>query len=313
MRVLFAGTPEIAVPSLERLAGESTVCGVLTNPDTVKGRGKKLLPPPVKVKAVELGIPVLQFDSLGKAAREAVKLLHPDILAVFAYGRIFGEKFLSLFAYGGINVHPSLLPKYRGSSPILSAIRDGESETGITIQKIALEMDTGDIIRQIVIPLSGTETTASLSRLAAERGASLLVKVLTDMEKGVFPSRPQDEEKATYCRKITKEDGRIHWEESAVLIERKIRAFTPWPGSFTTFKGKKLNIVTAYHDPARKNSGDTPGKVTGVDKTRGILVQTGEGVLVVTSLQLQSRKVMDWKTFVNGTPQIIGSTVGGSM
>ncbi len=312
MRILFAGTPEIAVPSLEKLAGNFTVCGVLTNPDRVKGRGKKLLPPPVKTKALELGIPVLQFSTLKGEAREAVRALAPELLVVFAYGRIFGEKFLSLFPYGGLNVHPSLLPKYRGSSPLLSAILAGDAETGVTVQKVAREMDTGDIVKQIVYPLSGTETTASLSEWAAEQGASLIYEAVTDMESGELVSHPQKNEEATYCSKITKEDGRINWMENAGLIERKIRAFTPWPGSFTTFRGKKLNITTAYHDTVYKDSGESSGKVIGVDKMRGILVQTGSGVLGVTSLQLQSKKVLDWKTFINGTPQIIGSILGGS-
>ncbi len=312
MRILFAGTPEIAVPSLEKLAGNFTVCGVLTNPDRVRGRGKKLLPPPVKAKALELGIPVLQFSTLKGEAREAVQALAPELLVVFAYGRIFGEKFLSLFPYGGLNVHPSLLPKYRGSSPLLSAILAGDTETGITVQKVAREMDTGDIVKQIVHPLSGTETTASLSEWAAEQGATLLFEAVTEMEAGTLVSYPQKDEEATYCSKITKEDGRINWMENTELIERKIRAFTPWPGSFTSFRGKKLNILTAYQDTAYKDTGESPGKVIGVDKTRGILVQTGNGVLCVTSLQLQSKKVLDWKTFINGTPKIIGSILGGS-
>ncbi len=312
MRILFAGTPEIAVPSLEKLAGNFTVCGVLTNPDRVKGRGKKLLPPPVKTKALELGIPVLQFSTLKGDAREAVQELAPELLVVYAYGIIFGDKFLSLFPYGGLNVHPSLLPKYRGSSPLISAILAGDAETGVTVQKVAREMDTGDIVKQIVYPLSGTETTASLSEWAAEQGASLLFEAVTDMESGKLVSHPQKNEEATYCSKITKEDGRINWMENAGLIERKIRAFTPWPGSFTSFRDKKLNIITAYHGTAYKNSSESPGKVIGVDKMKGILVQTGSGVLGVTSLQLQSKKVLDWKTFINGTPQIIGSILGGS-
>ncbi len=312
MRILYAGTPDISVPSLERLSSEFEVCGVLTNPDRVTGRGKKILPPPVKVKAIELGLPVLQFESLKKEAREAVISLSPDILVVFAYGKIFGAKFLSLFKYGGINIHPSLLPKYRGSSPLLSAILNGDPLSGITIQKIALEMDTGDIIKQISFPLTGEETTASLSKRVGEQSAELIAETLSGFERGDISFTPQNNEKASYCKKVQKSDGLIDWSEECVLIERKIRAFNPWPGSFTNYRGRKLNIVTAHIHTSSGILSDTPGRVMGVDKNHGILIQTGSGVLAINSLQLQGKKVLDWKSFLNGTPEIIGSLLGGS-
>ena len=229
MRILFAGTPAIAVPSLERLVRDFEVCGVITNPDKRTGRGRNVVPPVVKVTAQKFGIPVLQFASLKKDAREAVRVLHPHILIVFAYGRIFGPQFLSLFPMGGFNIHPSLLPRYRGSSPLVSAILAGDTETGITVQTIAPVMDTGDIVKQIVHPLSGRETTASLSIWAASESASLISEVLEDMTNGALSPYPQNNAEATYCKKITKEDGLIHWSEYAECIERKIRAFTPWP------------------------------------------------------------------------------------
>ncbi len=312
MRILYAGTPEIAVPSFERLADDFTVCGVLTNPDRQKGRGRKNFPPPIKTAAEKRGIPVLQFESPGKEAREAVRLLSPDVLVVFAYGKIFGKKFLSLFNDGCFNIHPSLLPRYRGSSPLLSAILAGDSETGITVQKMALKMDSGDIVKQISYPLSGEETTAFLRQWAAVRSAPLIRETISDLEKGTLHSYPQNEEEATYCRKITKDDGLIDWSEAAEVLDRKIRAFNPWPGSFTFLGNKKLNIITATYKSSHRDTDEQPGKVLGVDKNHGILIQTGSGVLVVTSLQLQSKKVLDWKTFLNGTPQIIGTLVGGS-
>ena len=312
MRVLYAGTPDIAVPSLEKVAAEFDVCGVLTNPDRMNGRGKKVLPPPVKVKALELGIPVFQFPNLRSEARESVSSLKPDILVVFAYGRIFGPRFLSLFKHGGVNVHPSLLPKYRGSSPILSAILNGEKETGITVQKIALKMDTGDILSQIRLPLTGEETTFSLSQTAAEKGAGLLVEVLHRIEAGNVHAVPQNDLEATYCGKIEKKDGLINWKESAEQIERKIRAFNPWPLCYTFTGGKRLNILEAEAVDYDGAATDFPGKVMGVDKNKGILIQTGNGVIAVRRLQLQSKKAMDWKTFKNGMPKIIGSVLGGS-
>jgi len=338
VRIFFAGTPDIAVPSLERLAHDFNVCGVLTNPDRVVGRGRKITMPPVKVKAEELGIPVFQFDSLKKNEREIIASLSPDMLVVFAYGRIFGKKFLSLFKKGCINIHPSLLPLYRGSSPIISVILNGESISGITIQKIAPEMDTGDILKQVTFPLTGKETAASLSRDVSIKSAVLISRTLIELEEGKLCLIPQNDEAATYCKKIVKKDGLINWEESSKQIEAQVRAFNPWPGSFTFLDGKKLNIITAslykitkylnqqppvkeavgkpYSITAAKegsfSSGKEPGRVVGVDKMEGILIQTGSDVLAVTKLQLQSKKALGWKTFVNGTPQIVGSLLGGS-
>ncbi len=312
MRILYAGTPEIAVPTLEHIASEFEVCGVLTNPDRIKGRGKKISASPVKLCAEKLGLPVLQFETLGAEARKAVEALKPDILVVFAFGKIFGPKFLSLFKMGGINVHPSLLPKYRGSSPILSAILNGDKESGITVQKVALKMDTGDILKQISFPLTGTETTGSLSGYVARESAPLVAEVLKCMERGCIEPVPQDESAATYCTMISKDDGLIDWNESCGVIERKIRAFDPWPGSFTFLGDKKLNILKAHIPPSVSCDPCVPGKVAGVDKAEGILIQTVDGVLAVSKLQLQSKKALDWKDFINGTPNIIGSLLGGS-
>ena len=312
MRILFAGTPEIAVPSLEKAAAEFEVCGVLTNPDKVQGRGKKILPPPVKVKAMELGIPVFQFSKLRSDSRKVITALGPDILAVFAYGRIFGPKFLSLFKYGGINVHPSLLPKYRGSSPLLSAILNGDKESGITVQQIALEMDSGDILTQMRFPLTGKETTLSLSKYAAVKGADLLVEVLHRIDEGTADAVPQNDAEASYCGKVEKSDGMIDWGETAEIIERKIRAFNPWPVCYTFLDGRRLNIFEAEIAEGGKSGTDLPGKILGVDKNHGILVQTVNGILAVQKLQLQSKKAMDWKTFINGMPKIIGLVLGGS-
>ncbi len=312
MRILFAGTPEIAVPSLEKAAAEFEVCGVLTNPDKVQGRGKKILPPPIKVKALELGIPVFQFSKLGSDSRKVITALGPDILAVFAYGRIFGPKFLSLFKHGGINVHPSLLPKYRGSSPLLSAILNGDKESGITVQQIALEMDSGDILSQMRFPLTGKETTLSLSKYAAAKGADLLVEVLHRIDEGTADAVPQNDAEASYCGKVEKSDGMIDWAEAAEIIERKIRAFNPWPVCYTFLDGRRLNIFEAEIAEGGKSGTDLPGKILGVDKNHGILVQTVNGILAVQKLQLQSKKAMDWKTFINGMPKIIGLVLGGS-
>ncbi|MFP4375251.1 MAG: methionyl-tRNA formyltransferase [Spirochaetaceae bacterium] len=333
MNLLFAGTPDIAVPSLRKAAARFPVVGVLTAPDAVSGRGRKVSPPPVKVAAEDLGLPVLQPDRLDGDARAAVRRLEPAMLVAFAYGKIFGPKFLGLFTEGGINVHPSLLPKYRGPSPIPAVILAGESETGITIQYLAEKMDAGAVIARERIALSGDETTESLSALVAERAADLLVEAISRIEEGAAEPEPQNEAEATYCTLIRKEDGEIDWATPAERIERMVRAYTPWPGAYTYWGDRKLTIREAAvygtadtgaqleaRDAAPAPPADAapvfpadaaPGHVLGVDRRRGILIQTGRGVLAVRRLQLQAGQAVDWKSFINGHRDLPGTVLGG--
>ncbi len=311
MRVLFAGSSDIAVPSLEKAASGFELIGVLTNPDRTTGRGRKVLPNPVAAKAQELGLHLIQPETLRGGILSEIGELKADILAVFSYGRIFGPRFLSLFPMGGINVHPSLLPKYRGSSPVLTAILNGDSQTGITVQRINLEMDTGNILNQQIIPLKGNETTESLSSYISVAGGDLLIKTLNEIENNSISETVQSTEGVTYCSKISREDGRIDWNESSELIYRKIRAFTPWPRSFTVFSGKKLIILEGKPYRGKTELSGAPGTVLGFDKSEGILIQTGNGILAAATLQLQSKKANDWKSFLNGTKHFIGSVLGG--
>ncbi len=311
MRIVFAGSPEIAVPSLVSVSSEYDVVGVLTNPDKVTGRGRKLISNPVKSMAVELGLKIIEPYSLGSDARSEIEELNPDILVVFAYGRIFGPKFLSLFPLGGINVHPSLLPLYRGSSPILTAILNGDNKTGITVQRVNLEMDTGAILNQQPLTLSGKETTESLSELVSVKGSELLIKTLKEIQSGLETEREQGEQGISYCSRIVKEDGLIDWNVSAVEIDRKIRAYTPWPKVYTQFKEKTLMLLEGDVFTKETDLSGEPGRVLGFDKSDGILIQTGNGILAVRSLQLQSKKANDWKSFINGTQNFIGCVLGG--
>ncbi len=326
MRVLFAGTPEIAVPSLEQLSEQAEIVGVLTAPDAPAGRRRTLQPSAVKRSAEALGVPVLQPERLNAAAREAVAVLNPQLVVCVAYGRIFGPRFLDLFALGGINLHPSLLPRHRGPAPIAAAILAGDSETGITVQTLALEMDAGDILRQVRFALDGSETTGSLTDRVALEGARLLAEVVRDIERGTVEPRPQDHRQATYCRLITAADGAIDWHFPAETIERTVRAYNPWPGAHTFLDGRRLTIhqadvsltpesgvaaADAVHRTGREGSG-RPGLVTAVDKRRGILVQTGDGLLAIRRLQLQSRTAMDWKSFANGYRDVVGTVLGGN-
>ncbi|OQY33371.1 MAG: methionyl-tRNA formyltransferase [Spirochaetaceae bacterium 4572_59] len=309
MRVLFAGTPDIAVPSLKTLAASHTVVAVLTNPDKTKGRGRKVMVSHVKEAALELDLPLLQPYKLDADLRDAVAALKPDLLVCIAYGKIFRQVFLDLFPLGGINLHPSRLPDLRGPSPLNSIILRGDKESAVTVQKLALQMDSGDILLQETLPITDRETTATLTEKVAELGAGYLQEVLGKMEEGTISARQQDHDAATFCSLIGKNDGLIDWQDSAVHLDRIIRAYTPWPHGFSGWNGQRLNILEA-HPVADRTSDAPPGTVTGMDKKDGILIQTGEGLLAVTRLQLQSKKPLDFKSFLNGTKDFIASVLG---
>ena len=313
MRILFAGTPEIAVPALEHLCDRFDIVGVLTAPDRSSGRGRRVSPSPVSEIAEKRRIRILKPERLGAQARRDVAALRPDLLVCVAYGRIFGPRFLALFPYGGINLHPSLLPRHRGPAPIPAAILAGDDATGLTVQMLAEEMDAGDIVVQERVPLLGTETTRTLTATAAERGALLVARAVAAIEDGSAEPQPQDESRATYCRLIQKDDGVIDWSRSAVEIDRMVRAYDPWPRARTTFAGADLAIRAARALPGSgpgAGSGAEPGVVTGMDNDSGILVQTGSGLLAVRELQLASRKPLTWNVFLNGTPGFIGARLG---
>jgi methionyl-tRNA formyltransferase len=287
MKVFFAGTPDFAIPVLEAVAKTMPICGVLTAPDKPQGRGKMLEFPPVKEKAIELGLHLLQPAILDDQLIEDVKTLQPDILVVAAYGKIFKENFLSLFPMGGINLHPSLLPLYRGPAPIPAVILAGDSGNGVTVQRLALKMDSGDILSQAQFPLTGNETTESLTRMSSEQGAAMVVDVLGKIESGTITGITQDNSKATYCKLIKKENGLIDWKNTAINIERQVRAYNPWPKAHTSFDGKTLSITSACIFPGSSDQDAQPGYVLGVDKQCGILVKTGMGILGVKRLQIQ--------------------------
>jgi len=336
MRILFAGSPGIAVPSLIALsempppalgagdtAGETTVAelvGVLTNPDSPRGRKGALEPTEVSAAASGLRLraglsPISQIKvvTLGADAREQAAALKADLLVSFAYGRMFGPKFLSLFPRGGINIHPSLLPRHRGPTPIQGAILSGDTETGVSIQLLAPEMDSGDILACTRFPLTGRETAASLSERAAAEAAALLPAVIRGLEAGTLTGRPQTGER-TYTTLIAREDGRIDWTRSARAIDARVRAYTPWPLSWTLHREQYLYILKAVApDTAAGPSSALPGTILGVDTGRGILVQTGEGILALTMLQYCTKKALEWRAFLNGARDFIGGQLGGPL
>jgi methionyl-tRNA formyltransferase len=315
VRVIFAGSPAIAVPALRALAalesaGVCRLAAVLTNPDAAKGRGGKSAPTEVADAACRLDtVPaLLKCEKLDGNARDAVAALESDLLVSFAYGKIFGPKFLALFPLGGINVHASLLPRWRGAAPIQAAILNGDVETGVCVQRLAAKMDCGDILTRERFPLSGRETALSLGAIVAEKGAALLSDLIRRIAAtGAVPGgEKQDDAAATYSALITKEMGRIDWNTAAAEIDRKVRAFTPWPLCLTRSAGTDLYLLKG-----RPLSGGTeealPGTVLGTDKERGILIQCGEGVFAAERLQFAGRKALDWRSFLNGARNFIGS------
>jgi methionyl-tRNA formyltransferase len=261
----------------------------------------------VKAAAEERGLPVLQPSRLGKSAREEVAPLGAELLVCVAYGKIFGPKFLALFPGGGINVHPSLLPRHRGPSPVTWTILSGDSEGGISVQRLAREMDRGDILAQERLPLRPEETTGSLTETVAERGAPLLADTVDRIASERVTDVPQLEERATYSRIVSKDDGWLDFSEEARVLERKVRAYNPWPGAASTWDGTRLTFHRAEVLPG---SGAEPGTVLRVDKAHGVLIQTGLGILAVQELQLQGKKSLHWKQFINGHQDLIGSVLG---
>lgn len=319
MRVLFAGSPAIAVPSLEALSALEGVelAGILTNPDTPKGRHGTPQPTDVGEAAQSIllqlngrkaAFSVLKPPKLDASAREQAGALGADLLVSFAYGRIFGPKFLALFPLGGINIHPSLLPKYRGPTPIQAAILNRDAVTGITVQALAEEMDSGDILALEKLQLTGRETCGGLSAVAAQKAAQMLPSVLRDIASGKAVRTPQNHGEASYCPLITREMGLVDWSLRAAEIDAKIRAFDPWPLCRTIHGGRELFILEASVYENRQDG--SPGLVLGIDKQGGILVQTGEGILLVTRLQYQAKKALQWQAFLNGARDFIGSKLG---
>ena len=313
IRILFAGSPEAAKKTLEILNSAQSesgfeIAGVLSNPPTAKGRHKDLIPTPVAAFAESQGIPVLTPAHLDGEARDAVRPLKADLLICFAYGHIFGPKFLELFPFGGINLHPSLLPKYRGCTPVPAAILNRDKQTAVTIQTLGLKMDEGDILEQTVVELNGTETGESLLNYSAEEGAKLILAVIKKCNsEGKLPEgRPQSGE-ASYTGIITKEDGRINWNESAEVIEAKIRAYYPEPGCWCMENGLPLRILEASVFSGTYEG--TAGTVLEFSKRDGILIKTGDGILAVKKLQRQGKNAMDYKSFMNGARNFIGTVL----
>jgi methionyl-tRNA formyltransferase len=305
-RIVFFGTPSFALPTLCTLfEGRDEVIAVVTQPDREKGRGRKVVIPPVKELTLQHTLTPLQPERVKEEAfQEALKILQPDLFVVAAYGQILPKSILSIPKYGAVNVHASLLPKYRGAAPIAWAILNGEKVTGVTTMMMDEGMDTGDILLQAEIPIGNEETSERLHDRLASSGARLLVETLEKMKGGEIRCVPQDHSKATYAPPLKKEDGYIDWKKGAREIDRQIRAFNPWPGAFTKWGDRLLKIFKG--EAKEQVPTEKPGTVvwTGSDF---IEVETGKGSLRLQEVQLEGRKRMTLQEFLLGHPVSVGT------
>lgn len=310
-RVLFMGTPDFAVPSLRVLLEEKEqveVIGVVTQPDRPKGRKKVLTPPPVKVEALNHDLPVFQPQKLrSEEGIRQVLELQPDLIVTAAYGQILPEPVLEAPKYGCINVHASLLPKYRGGAPIHHAIINGEKETGVTIMYMVKALDAGDMLLQRAIPITSEDNVGTMHDKLANLGAELLKEVLPSILDGTVQAVPQDDEQATFAPNITREDEKIDWKRSARELDCQIRGLCPWPVAYTMWKGKPFKIWKA--SVVNEETQDEPGTVIRLDAD-GIVVATGNGMLRLTEVQPSGKKPMSAKQFINGRQMKAGDRFG---
>lgn len=309
MRVIFMGTPDFSVGTLEALiqAGHQVVLAV-TQPDKPRGRGGKMQFPPVKETALEHGIPVFQPRKVREPENiEELRKYQADVIVVVAFGQILPREILELTPYGCINVHASLLPSYRGAAPIQWAVINGETVSGVTTMQMDEGLDTGDMLLKTEVPLEPEETGGSLHDKLAAAGASLCVRTLKALEEGTVTPKKQGESPTAYASMLKKEMGEIRWEEPAISIERLIRGLNPWPSAYTGWQDKTMKIWEA--EVLEEDSGQEPGTVVRVDKD-GFLVQTGKGLLKVTALQIPGKKRMEADAFLRGYSMEPGEKLG---
>jgi methionyl-tRNA formyltransferase len=313
-RIVFMGTPEFAVPSLKVLLerGENVVC-VITQPDRPKGRGRKIMEPPVKKLALQASIPVLQPESVkGDDFHAELRKYEPDLIALTAYGNLLPERIINLPPLGTINVHGSLLPKYRGAAPIQWALINGETETGITIMQMDKGMDTGDILLQMKLPIKEEDTAGSLSDKMAELGGEALGAALDLLRADKLNPLKQDDNLATLAPLLNKKNGLVNWSHSAVRISCQIRGLDPWPTTYTTLFGKRLRLFSP--EVVDKNlclscSISEPGIVCAAERN-GLLITTGDGCLLIKEIQAEGARRMSVDAYLSGRSIQPGTHLG---
>lgn len=298
-KIIFMGTPEFSVGVLTMLHEEGyDIAAVVTQPDRPVGRKRVLTPPPVKEEAVRLGLPVIQPEKLtGSAELQEIIELQPDLIVTAAFGQLLPKELLDTPALGCINVHASLLPKYRGGAPIHQAVMDGETETGVTIMYMAEKLDAGDIISQVVSPIEEADDTGTMFTKLSIAGTSLLKETLPTIIAGTNERRVQDETLVSFARNISREQERIDWTHSARAIYNQVRGLHPWPVAYTKFADDQVKIWWGQED--EQTSDAQPGEIIGLEKDR-IIVQTGNGSFAITDLQPAGKKRMTATVFLNG-------------
>jgi methionyl-tRNA formyltransferase len=310
IRVVFLGTPEFAVPSLRALheSPQTEVALVVTQPDRPAGRGRRLTPSAVKAYALEQGLPVFQPERLrGQDVLDHLRVAAADLFVIAAYGQLLRQAVLDIPRRGCLNVHPSLLPRHRGSSPIAAALLAGDERTGVTIMLTDRGMDTGPILAQETTPLERQETTASLTPRLANLGADLLLRTVPGWVAGTIPPRPQDEAAATLSRQFVKEDGALDWTRPALDLERQVRALNPWPRAYTFANGKRLLVLLARAIEGATSG--TPGTViAGAGKV--LLVVAGDGALRLDLVQPEGGREVSGQQFLSNNQGLIGNQLG---
>ncbi len=313
MRLIFMGTPEFAVPSLERLLLDGhEIAAVFTQPDKPAGRGKEIHEPPVKTLALHRGIPVHQPAKIktNEEVRRVLETISPDACVVAAYGKILPEWMLAIPRLGCINVHASLLPKYRGAAPINWAIANGERETGITIMQMDVGMDTGPILSQRPTPIFNDETAPELSTRLARLGAEILSETLQRIERGEIKPTPQDDGKATHAPMLKREDGLIDWRMRAGELANRVRAFQPWPGAYTDFRGGRLMLWRAHEvfEPVPPDDVEA-GRILSIDESGIMISCAGPTVLRIEVVQVEGKRRMSARDFANGARLKAGDVI----
>jgi len=297
LRLVFMGSPEFALPVLRVLAQSYDVIGVVTQPDRSTGRGRVVKPPPLKTLALEIGLPVIQPEKLREpSVIQQLRIWNPEIIVVAAFGQILSKDVLDLPPYGCINVHASLLPRWRGAAPVNAAVLAGDDETGVTIMKMDAGLDTGPMLTQKSIRLTEDDTAGSVAKALSRLGAGLLIETLPDYISGKLIPQPQPDQGATYAPMLKKEDGLLDFSRPAVELERRVRAMNPWPGAWFEWNGNPFKVAKASVVSGQK------GLVSGNRFTVGgrPAVQSAEGALILDEVQPAGKKVMSGKSFLAG-------------
>lgn len=309
LRVIFMGTPEFSLPGLKAILNDGffEIAGIFTQPDKPIGRKQILTPPPVKVAALENNIKVFQPEKI-KSEIENIRALAPDLIVVIAYGKIIPQEILDIPTYGCINVHASLLPKYRGAACLNAPILNGDKETGVTIMKMEAGLDTGPILKQAVMPLTGKETLADVHDYLSNLGAELLPATLQEWAAGIIEPQIQNEAQATYVRTLSKEDAKIDWSKTALEIERQIRAYNPWPGTFCYDKNNKITKILEATVAPGEEKNEAPKQLIGQVSLRNgqLTVTCGQGSIIILKLQTEGGKALATKNFLSGRQDFIG-------